>query len=230
MNEELFARTPSTLLELFVVLQQNPDVKGVRASTIRAVNKNLWLIDEEFRQNPRNHRLFLEILRAPAGRDARAAPHEHLRRARPLHPRVRPHRRPHAVRPVPRLHGRRAHAVRAEQPAPPVAARSTTTNCRSSRPSCSSCRSSRSPISPRCSTTSPRAAAAITRSSARWTPKRSASSRACRVTTRAWSPGWCRTTSSCRSPRRSRTSPIPRSSMPSRARSATRRTSTIYTC
>ena len=67
MNEELFARTPSTLLELFVVLQQNPDVKGVRASTIRAVNKNLWLIDEEFRQNPRNHRLFLEILRAPAG-------------------------------------------------------------------------------------------------------------------------------------------------------------------
>src|SRR6186713_296481 len=67
VNEDLFARTPSTLLELFVVLQQNPDVKGVRASTIRAVNKNLWLIDEEFRQNPRNHRLFLEILRAPAG-------------------------------------------------------------------------------------------------------------------------------------------------------------------
>src|SRR6188508_2330629 len=67
INDEIFARTPSTLLELFVVLQQNPDVKGVRASTIRAVNKNLWLIDEEFRQNPRNHRLFLEILRAPAG-------------------------------------------------------------------------------------------------------------------------------------------------------------------
>jgi len=67
VNEDQFARTPSTLLELFVVLQQNPDVKGVRASTIRSVNKNLWLIDEEFRQNPRNHRLFLEILRAPAG-------------------------------------------------------------------------------------------------------------------------------------------------------------------
>jgi len=67
VNDEIFARTPSTLLEIFVVLQQNPDVKGVRASTIRAVNKNLWLIDEEFRQNPRNHRLFLEILRAPAG-------------------------------------------------------------------------------------------------------------------------------------------------------------------
>ena len=29
--------------------------------------KHLWLIDEEFRQNPRHHRLFLEILRAPVG-------------------------------------------------------------------------------------------------------------------------------------------------------------------
>src|SRR6187399_1659875 len=67
VNEELFARTPSALLEIFVLLQQNPEVKGVRASTLRAINKNLWLIDEEFRQNPRNHRLFLELLRAPAG-------------------------------------------------------------------------------------------------------------------------------------------------------------------
>src|SRR6187399_1446943 len=67
VNEEIFARTPSTLLEIFVVLQQNPDINGVRASTMRAVARNLWLIDEEFRQNPRNHRLFLELLRAPAG-------------------------------------------------------------------------------------------------------------------------------------------------------------------
>jgi [protein-PII] uridylyltransferase len=66
-NDEVFSRTPSALLELFVVLQQNPEIKGVRASTIRAVSKSLWLIDEEFRQNPRHHRLFLEILRAPAG-------------------------------------------------------------------------------------------------------------------------------------------------------------------
>ncbi len=66
-HEDLFSRTPSALLELFVVLQQNPEIKGVRASTMRAVSKSLWLIDEEFRQNPRHHRLFLEILRAPAG-------------------------------------------------------------------------------------------------------------------------------------------------------------------
>ncbi len=65
--DDVFARHPSALLELFVVLQQNPRLKGVRARTIRMVHDNLWLIDEEFRQNPRNHRLFLEILGAPAG-------------------------------------------------------------------------------------------------------------------------------------------------------------------
>ncbi|HEY5558507.1 MAG TPA: [protein-PII] uridylyltransferase [Steroidobacteraceae bacterium] len=66
-GEDVFTRYPSALLELFVVLQQNPRLRGVRANTIRLVTQNLWLIDEEFRQNPRNHRLFLELLRAPAG-------------------------------------------------------------------------------------------------------------------------------------------------------------------
>ena len=67
VSEDVFARTPSALLELFVLLQQNPDIKGVRAATMRSVARSLWLIDEEFRQNPRHHRLFLEIVRAPAG-------------------------------------------------------------------------------------------------------------------------------------------------------------------
>ena len=67
INDDVFARQPSALLEVFALLQQNPDIRGVRAHTIRAIGRNLWLIDEEFRQNPRNHRLFLEILRASAG-------------------------------------------------------------------------------------------------------------------------------------------------------------------
>jgi [protein-PII] uridylyltransferase len=67
VSDDVFVRTPSTLLELFVLLQQNPEINGVRASTMRAVARSLWLIDEEFRQNPRHHRLFLEILRAPVG-------------------------------------------------------------------------------------------------------------------------------------------------------------------
>ncbi len=66
-SPDMFARYPSALLELFLLLQQHPQVRGVSANTMRAVARHLWLIDEEFRQNPRNHRLFLDILRAPAG-------------------------------------------------------------------------------------------------------------------------------------------------------------------
>jgi [protein-PII] uridylyltransferase len=67
VSDDVFARQPFALLEVFALLQQNPTIRGVRASTIRAIGRHLWLIDEEFRQNPRNHRLFLDILRAPAG-------------------------------------------------------------------------------------------------------------------------------------------------------------------
>ncbi len=66
-SPEVFARAPSALLELFLLLQQHPQVRGVSAATMRAVARHLWLIDEEFRQNPRHHRLFLDILRAPVG-------------------------------------------------------------------------------------------------------------------------------------------------------------------
>ncbi len=66
-NPEVFARHPSALLELFVLLQQHPHLRGVRAETIRLIGQHVPLIDEEFRQNPRHHRLFMEILCAPDG-------------------------------------------------------------------------------------------------------------------------------------------------------------------
>jgi [protein-PII] uridylyltransferase len=66
-NDQVFAQDPSALLELFLLLQQNEDIQGVSAHTVGLIKRNLHLIDEEFRQNPRNHRLFLSILRAPSG-------------------------------------------------------------------------------------------------------------------------------------------------------------------
>ena len=66
-NNDVFANDPSALLELFVLLQQNPDIRGVSAYTVGLIKRNLHLIDEEFRQSPRNHRLFLALLRAPEG-------------------------------------------------------------------------------------------------------------------------------------------------------------------
>ena len=66
-SEDVFDRYPSAMLELFVVIEQHPEIRGVRAATIRQLTRHLWLIDEEFRQHPRNHRLFFEILSAPVG-------------------------------------------------------------------------------------------------------------------------------------------------------------------
>ena len=67
VHDHVFKDDPSALLELFLVLQQNPEIRGVSAYTIGHIKRNLHLIDDEFRQNPRNHRLFLNIIRAPEG-------------------------------------------------------------------------------------------------------------------------------------------------------------------
>ncbi len=66
-DEQVFMREPSALLEIFLLLEQNLDLRGVNARSIALVKQHLWLIDEEFRQNPRHHRLFLDVLRAPQG-------------------------------------------------------------------------------------------------------------------------------------------------------------------
>ncbi len=67
VDSRVFVNDPSALLELFLLLQQHPGIRGVSAYTVGLIKRNLHLIDEQFRQNPRNHRLFLAILRAPAG-------------------------------------------------------------------------------------------------------------------------------------------------------------------
>jgi [protein-PII] uridylyltransferase len=67
VDDDVFQRDPSALLEVFLLLQQNPELAGISAYTVGLIKRDLHLIDEEFRQNPRNHRLFLSIIRAPAG-------------------------------------------------------------------------------------------------------------------------------------------------------------------
>jgi len=64
---DTFNKHPLALLEIFPLLQQNSSLKGVRASTIRLVRKNLHLIDDEFRNNPKANKLFLSILKSPTG-------------------------------------------------------------------------------------------------------------------------------------------------------------------
>lgn len=67
VDDQVFERHLLALLELFLVLEQNPSVKGVRATTIRLIRKNLHLIDDDFRRNKAANRLFIESLRQPRG-------------------------------------------------------------------------------------------------------------------------------------------------------------------
>lgn len=63
----LFEQDPLALLRIFLVLQQHPELKGVRASTIRLINDNRHRIDDGFRDNPDARQLFMDIMRQPRG-------------------------------------------------------------------------------------------------------------------------------------------------------------------
>ena len=66
-DEHIFERYPFALLEIFLLVQQHPEIKGVRASTIRMIRSHRHLIDDAFRNDLRNRSLFMEILRQPDG-------------------------------------------------------------------------------------------------------------------------------------------------------------------
>ncbi len=64
-HDRVFQRYPFALLEIFLLLQQRPEIQGVRASTIRLIRNHRHLIDESFRNDLRNRSLFMEIIRQP---------------------------------------------------------------------------------------------------------------------------------------------------------------------
>lgn len=66
-DEGLFDRHPSAILESFLILQQRSDLKGMTASTLRAIWRSRRLIDADFRKDAANKACFLEILRQPRG-------------------------------------------------------------------------------------------------------------------------------------------------------------------
>ncbi|MGD9390737.1 MAG: [protein-PII] uridylyltransferase [Thioalkalispiraceae bacterium] len=66
-HEKTFEYNPFALLEVFLLLQQHPDLKGIRANTIRAIREHLHLIDAGFRNDIRCKSLFMEILRHGTG-------------------------------------------------------------------------------------------------------------------------------------------------------------------
>lgn len=65
VSNDMFERYPFALLEIFVLMAQHPEIKGIRASTIRLLRDNRRLVDDEYRNDIRNVSLFMELLRSP---------------------------------------------------------------------------------------------------------------------------------------------------------------------
>lgn len=61
-----FKNDPSLLLEIFLHFQEN-NITGIESKTINQILENLDLINDGFRDNPNNRKLFLKILKAPEG-------------------------------------------------------------------------------------------------------------------------------------------------------------------
>ncbi|MFI3190955.1 MAG: [protein-PII] uridylyltransferase [Methylococcales bacterium] len=66
-NEQVFEQYPCLLLKIFLILQKNPTLKGIRATTLRLIRKNLPLIDDAFRENKTANQVFIDILSQPSG-------------------------------------------------------------------------------------------------------------------------------------------------------------------
>lgn len=66
-SENVFKENPCALLELFSILQDYPDIQGVRSKTIREIRKYKYLINDDFRNSERAHKIFIKIITGPRG-------------------------------------------------------------------------------------------------------------------------------------------------------------------
>lgn len=65
VDDRVFDRHPSALLELFLLLGQDPGILGIRAATIRQLQLHRYLIDDQFRNDPHNKALFMRLFSCP---------------------------------------------------------------------------------------------------------------------------------------------------------------------
>lgn len=66
-DDQVFDRNPSAMLEIFVRMCENRDIKGVQAQTIRLLRERRALVDQTFRDDPKNHQLFLKMFKIESG-------------------------------------------------------------------------------------------------------------------------------------------------------------------
>ncbi|MVW79953.1 [protein-PII] uridylyltransferase [Bordetella sp. 02P26C-1] len=67
VRDDGFERKPPLLLRAFLTMQQHPELTGMTPRTLRAIWHSRHRIDAQFRRNPVNRKLFLQILQQPRG-------------------------------------------------------------------------------------------------------------------------------------------------------------------
>lgn len=64
VKSSVFFEQPSAIIEIFVILAENKNIVGLRASTIKQLRDYRYLIDDEFREQLTNKNLFIRLLHA----------------------------------------------------------------------------------------------------------------------------------------------------------------------
>ncbi|MFZ5456839.1 MAG: [protein-PII] uridylyltransferase [Thauera sp.] len=67
VDEQVFEREPSALLECFTLLQRHSELKGMTARTLRGLWRARRMIDAKFRRDPKNRALFLSLFQQTRG-------------------------------------------------------------------------------------------------------------------------------------------------------------------
>ena len=62
LNSDVFQHYPSSLIEIFVLIGSDSQIKGIRASTIRLLRESRHLIDDKYRNDIGNTNLFIKLL------------------------------------------------------------------------------------------------------------------------------------------------------------------------
>ncbi|MGN6319201.1 [protein-PII] uridylyltransferase [Trinickia sp.] len=66
-SDDVFERTPTAILEAFLLYEKTPGTKGLSARTLRALYNAREIMDTRWRRAPENRRLFMDILKQPQG-------------------------------------------------------------------------------------------------------------------------------------------------------------------
>jgi [protein-PII] uridylyltransferase len=69
VNNQVFAYAPYAIMEIFLLMAQHAEIKGIRATTIRSLRAHRHLIDDAFRNDLAVTTLFMELLKTPPDLD-----------------------------------------------------------------------------------------------------------------------------------------------------------------